>query len=85
MRRLMEEENRKQQKAYRRQYNDRVRELVTFVRKRDKRVARYQVNYEPFSSPSGQMTPPGYRLRVDTLQAQEAERRLEADAEEERK
>lgn len=38
----MEEENKKHRKAARREYNDAVRELVAFVRKRDKRVAKYQ-------------------------------------------
>ena len=39
----MEEENRKLRKAKRREFNDTVRELAAFVRKRDKRVAAYQV------------------------------------------
>ena len=39
----MEEENRKLRKAARRDYMDNVRELVAFVRKRDKRVAKFQV------------------------------------------
>ncbi len=38
----MEEENKKCRKAARREYNDDVRELVAFVRKRDKRVAKHQ-------------------------------------------
>lgn len=43
VRRLMEEENQKKRKAARRAYNDTVRELTAFVRKRDKRVAAHQV------------------------------------------
>ena len=39
----MEEENRKARRAARREYNEEVQELVAFVRKRDKRVAKYQV------------------------------------------
>ena len=39
----MEEENQKKRKAARRAYNDTVRELTAFVRKRDKRVAAHQV------------------------------------------
>lgn len=43
VRRKMEDENRKARRAARREYNDNVRELVAFVKKRDKRVARMQV------------------------------------------
>ena len=43
----MEEENQKKRKAARRAYNDTVRELVAFVRKRDKRVAAHQVCAAP--------------------------------------
>jgi hypothetical protein len=39
----MEEENRRARRAARREYCEGVRELVAFVRKRDKRVARAQV------------------------------------------
>ncbi len=39
VRRLMEADNAKARKAARREYNEGVRELVAFVRKRDKRVA----------------------------------------------
>jgi hypothetical protein len=38
----MEEENKKARKLARREYNDDVRELAMFVRKRDKRVAKHQ-------------------------------------------
>ncbi len=43
VRRLMEDENAKRRKAARRNYNDAVRELAAFVRKRDKRVIAHQV------------------------------------------
>ena len=43
VRRRMEDENRKARKAARREYNDNVRELASFVRKRDKRVSFFQV------------------------------------------
>ena len=39
----MEDENQKKRKAARRAYNETVRELVAFVRKRDKRVVAHQV------------------------------------------
>jgi DnaJ homolog subfamily A member 5 len=39
----MEEDNKKARKAARREFNDTVRELVRFVRKRDKRVVAFQV------------------------------------------
>lgn len=39
----MEEENRKTRKAKRREFNETVKELVAFVKKRDKRVAAHQV------------------------------------------
>lgn len=39
----MEEENRKTEKNKRREFNETVRELVAFVKKRDKRVAAHQV------------------------------------------
>ena len=39
----MEDENAKRRKAARRNYNDAVRELAAFVRKRDKRVIAQQV------------------------------------------
>lgn len=42
-RRLMEVENQKARKTKRREFNETVRELAAFVRKRDKRVAAYQV------------------------------------------
>ena len=43
VRRRMEEENRRAQKAARKEYMDNVRELAAFVRKRDKRVSAFQV------------------------------------------
>jgi hypothetical protein len=43
----MEEENRKLRRAARRDYLDNVRELVTFVKRRDKRVAKFQVGIHP--------------------------------------
>lgn len=43
VRRRMEEENRKARKAARRDFNDNVRELASFVRRRDKRVSFFQV------------------------------------------
>ena len=36
----MEEENRKSRRAARREYNEAVRDLTSFVKKRDKRVAK---------------------------------------------
>lgn len=38
----MEEENKKERKGVKRSHNDAVRELVAFVRKRDKRLAAHQ-------------------------------------------
>lgn len=43
VRRKMEEENRKARRSARREYLENVRELVAFVKKRDKRVAKAQV------------------------------------------
>jgi hypothetical protein len=43
VRRKMEDENRKARRVQRREYLDNVRELVAFVKKRDKRVAKFQV------------------------------------------
>ena len=43
VRRLIEEENSKRRKALRRHYNETVRELAAFVRKRDKRVLAHNV------------------------------------------
>ncbi len=43
VRRRMEDENRKARRAARREYMDMIRELVAFVRKRDKRVVKVQV------------------------------------------
>ncbi len=43
VRRLIEEENQKRRKALRRHYNETVRELAAFVRKRDKRVLAHNV------------------------------------------
>ena len=40
----MDEENKKARKAKRKEFNETVRELISFVRKRDKRVATHQVN-----------------------------------------
>lgn len=42
VRRLMEDENKKERKGMKRTHNDAVRELVAFVRKRDKRLAAHQ-------------------------------------------
>ena len=39
----MEEENRKLRKTKRREFNETVKELLAFVKKRDKRVAAHQV------------------------------------------
>ena len=36
----MEDENRKARRAARKEYNEAIRELVGFVKKRDKRMAR---------------------------------------------
>ena len=38
----MEEDNKKERKSMKRSHNDAVRELVAFVRKRDKRLATHQ-------------------------------------------
>ena len=38
----MEDENKKERKGMKRTHNDAVRELVAFVRKRDKRLAAHQ-------------------------------------------
>ena len=43
VRRMMEDENKKHRKAMRKEFNETVRELVEFVRKRDKRVIAHQV------------------------------------------
>lgn len=43
VRRAMEQENEKKRKAARKEYNEGVRALVDFLRKRDKRVAAHQV------------------------------------------
>lgn len=40
---MMEDENKKHRKAMRKEFNETVRELVAFVRKRDKRVIAHQV------------------------------------------
>ena len=40
---MMEDENKKRRKAMRKEFNEAVRELVSFVRKRDKRVIAHQV------------------------------------------
>ncbi|KAK9866465.1 hypothetical protein WJX84_009080 [Apatococcus fuscideae] len=42
VRRMMEDENKKRRKAMRKEFNETVRELVAFVRKRDKRVIAHQ-------------------------------------------
>ncbi len=39
----MDDENKKLRKAAKRELNDNIREIVAFVRKRDKRVAAHQV------------------------------------------
>lgn len=56
VRRVIEDTNAKRRKALRRHYNETVRELATFVRKRDKRVMAHTV---PLSFPS---EPPGVAL-----------------------
>jgi DnaJ family protein A protein 5 len=43
VRRLMEDENKKLRKRAKAEFNESVRELAAFVRKRDKRVLEYQV------------------------------------------
>ena len=43
VRRAMEQENEKKRKVARKEYNEGVRALIDFVRKRDKRVAAHQV------------------------------------------
>eukprot|EP00882_Tetradesmus_deserticola_P021527 GHRQ01023303.1.p2 GENE.GHRQ01023303.1~~GHRQ01023303.1.p2 ORF type:complete len:106 (-),score=4.79 GHRQ01023303.1:20-337(-) len=43
VRRKMEDENRKARRVQRREYLDNVRELVAFVKKRDKRMVKFQV------------------------------------------
>lgn len=43
IRRAMDQENEKARKAVKKEYNETVRELVAFLKKRDKRVAAYQV------------------------------------------
>ena len=53
VRRRMEEENRRAQKAARKEYMDNVRELAAFVRKRDKRVSAFQVLCRLVSLPLG--------------------------------
>ena len=45
VRRMMEDENKKRRKAMRKEFNETVRELVAFVRKRDKRVIAHQVSF----------------------------------------
>ncbi len=45
MRRIIEEENQKRRKALRRHYNETVRELASFMRKRDKRVLAHNVRW----------------------------------------
>ena len=47
----MEDDNAKRRKALRRHYNDTVRELVAFVRKRDKRVLMHTVPPPPGRPP----------------------------------
>ncbi|CAG9461507.1 unnamed protein product [Pedinophyceae sp. YPF-701] len=42
VRRRMEDENNKKRKKYRKEFNDEVRNLTLFVKKRDRRVAEYQ-------------------------------------------
>ncbi|KAK9806652.1 hypothetical protein WJX73_004364 [Symbiochloris irregularis] len=59
VRRRMEDENRKARKVAKREYNESVRELAAFVRKRDKRVSYFQ--------------------------AQQAQRKLEAEAREQQR
>lgn len=43
VRRKMEDENRKARRVARREYNDALRDLTAFVKKRDKRVAKVRV------------------------------------------
>lgn len=47
IRRAMEKENRKSRDAAKRKYQDAIRALVDFVRKRDKRVIQHQVTRVP--------------------------------------
>ena len=47
MRRLMEAENAKLRKGARREYNEAVRELATFLQRRDKRVKAHQARCPP--------------------------------------
>lgn len=49
----MEEENRRERRKARREYMDMVRELVGFVKKRDKRVAKAQVGPEAVGGVGG--------------------------------
>ena len=51
VRRLMEDDNSKKRKAVRRHYNETVRELAAFVRKRDKRVLAHMVCLHPMPAP----------------------------------
>ena len=46
VRRLMDEDNRKMRRAARREFQENVRSLVAFVRKRDQRVAAWQQQEE---------------------------------------
>lgn len=46
VRRLMDEDNKKMRRAARREFQENVRSLVAFVRKRDRRVAAWQQQEE---------------------------------------
>jgi hypothetical protein len=48
----MEEDNKKRRKAARREFQDNVRSLVAFVRKRDRRVAAWQQEQEKLQQQS---------------------------------
>ena len=54
----MEDDNAKRRKALRRHYNETVRELATFVRKRDKRVLLHMVCRPSPVFPSPSPPPP---------------------------
>ena len=53
----MEDENRKARKGARREFNDNIRELASFVRKRDKRVSFFQVSAEMQDLPAQLLQP----------------------------
>ncbi|KAL7419810.1 hypothetical protein Q5752_005726 [Cryptotrichosporon argae] len=78
MRRLMERENAKIRESYRREYNDAVRNLVSFIQHRDPRFKAYQAAQAKKPKPaSGQSTPrtnPSLaKQRADAAAAREAQ------------